>query len=235
MSVKSVSAIICLLLILTLTVIGVSADASHVVDRVGLFTDEEIAQLNQAIANAEESSDGVSIYIVTSENRYSNSEMPAVVGRSRSDDLCILLIEFDLHYTLYTYGKADDRISNSEVDRLLDDNGVYGNIKSGKVFDGALRFIELAPSAAGVPYTTIIIVSVILGMVAAAVAVGVVVSKYKMKSRPTNYPLEKYAKMDLTSNEDHFIGKHVAVIVTSSGSSGGRGGRGGGGGARGGR
>ena len=235
MSVKSFSAIVCLILILTLTALPVSADASRVVDRLGAFSDAELSRLNESIAAAEENSDGIAIYIVTAERRYSNSEMPTVVGRSRSDDLCILLIEDDLHYTLYTYGKADDRVSNGEVDDLLDDDGVYGNIKSGRVFEGALRFVELAPAALGVPYSTIITVSLILGGIAAAIAVGTVVSKYKMKSRPTNYPLERYATMDLTSNEDQFIGKHVAVVVTSSGSHGGRGGRGGGGGARGGR
>ncbi len=222
-------------LLISLFVMPSSANGLRVIDQVGMFTDAEIDELNTAIAEAEEGS-GVKFFIVTSYEYYYDSEMPEVCGLDEYDDFCALLIEDDLTYTLYTYGLAYDRISDGEVDDILDDTAVYSNIKSGRPFEGAMRFLEITPKTVELPYGSIIIVAIVIGAVAAGITVACVVSKYKMKGRPTNYPLNQFAKLDLTHREDHFIGKHVSVVVTSSGSSGGGGGRsGGGGGARGSR
>ncbi len=238
MSLKKLSAVLFVAaLLISLFVLPSSADSPRVVDQVGMFTDSELDELNTAIAEAEAAS-GVKFFVVTSYEYYYNSEMPVVCGLDEYDDFCALLIEDDLTYTLYTYGLAYDRISDSEADDILDDTAVYSNIKSGRVFDGAMRFLEITPAAVEVPYGTITVVAVVIGAIAAGITVACVVSKYKMKLRPTNYPLDQFAKLDLTHREDHFIGKHVSVVVTSSGSSGGGGGRsggGGGGGARGSR
>ncbi len=237
MSVKKLFATLAVtVLLIALFVLPISADSPRVIDGAGMFTDSELSELNTAIAEAEEKS-GVMFFVVTEEYHYENkSAAMSICNASSSDDVCILVIESDLHYYFYTNGLADKRISDGEADDILDDSGVYGNIKSGRVFEGAMRFLEMTPNTIEIPYTTIIIVGIVIGAIAAGITVGVVISKYKMKLRPTNYPLDQFAKLDLTHNEDHFIGKHVSVVVTSSGSSGGRSGGGhSGGGARGSR
>ncbi len=239
MSVKKLfTAIFCAAVLISLFVFSSSGASSRVVDELGMFDDYELEELNDAISLTEQET-GVRFYIVTSEKYYSNDEMAAFCGLDKYDDFCVLLIEDDLTYTLYTYGKANRRVSDSEIDAILDDPAVYDNIKSGRAFDGAMRFLEITPKTLEIPYVTIIIVAVILGSIVALITICIVVSKYKMRMRPTNYPLEQFARLELTHREDHFIGKHVAVVVTSSGSfgggGGGGGGRSGGGGARGSR
>ena len=62
---------------------------------------------------------------------------------------------------------------------------------------------------------------------------------YKMKKKSVDYPLDRYAKLDLTHQSDRFVREYVTRTYSprsSGGGGGGGGGRhGGGGGHRGGR
>ncbi len=243
MSLRKLFAILfCVTFILSLTALSVSADGGRVIDQEGLFTDSELAEINSAIEKAEKSSDGVRFYVVTEKNLYPNKErLMSVCGALRGDDVCILAIKTDggdteRYYDFYTNGLATKRISDSEIDDILDDRTVYQSLKYSDASEGVLRFLELTPKAIAVPYLTIVIIAIFAGLTAAGITLGVVISQYKKKMRATNYPLDKYASLQLTEQEDHFIGKHVAVVVTSSaGPGGGRSGGGGSGGARGSR
>ncbi len=239
---KLLAALFVAVLLLSLVVLPSAAESPRVIDNIGLFTDSQLAKLDSAIAEAESAS-GASFYIITSTSHYgSKPEVLRACGASDGEDACILVIiklspvDTARYYDFYTNGMPDRRISDGEVNDILDDEAVYKDLKFGDPAAGALRFLEITPATMKIPYAVIITVAVIVALIVAGITVGTVVSKYKMKLRPTNYPLEQFAKLELTHNEDHFIGKHVSVVVTSSGSSGG-GGRsgGGGGGARGGR
>ncbi len=246
MSLKKLFAVIfSMALLLSLTAFSVSAEGGRVIDQVGLFTEQERAELNRAIDEAEKKSDGVRYFIVTEKNLYADKErLMRLCGASETDDVCILSVKISAEYSqryydFYTNGLATKRISDSEVDDILDDPAVFENLRYDNAAAGVLRFLEITPDAIAVPYLTIILIAVFAGLTGAGIAVAAVVSTYKKKMRSTNYPLDKYARLDLTGNEDQFIGKHVSVVITSSGGSGG--GRsgggfgGGGGGARGSR
>ena len=84
------------------------------------------------------------------------------------------------------------------------------------------------------PLGVLVVIAVIAAVVVCAITVSLITAKYKMKRNPTNYPLDRYAKLALTDSDDKFINKNVVFVYTSSGN--GSGGRvGGGGGFGGGR
>jgi hypothetical protein len=147
------------------------------------------------------------------------------------------------YYDIYTYGTAYTRLSDSDIDYILDHESVYDNIKSGRIYEGILGFIEVASGRLGTVSEentkTLVIAGVISLTVGGIIALLVVIS-YKRKLKSPSYPLEKYARLNLTHRTDTFISRNVTrVKIQTSSSSGGRsgGGRsgGGGGGHRGGR
>lgn len=229
------AAVIFLICVFALTA---AADDIRVIDYNSTFSDTDFNRITEACLSAEAET-GVKFFVVTRTDKPSDSEMPGICGLNRSDDFCVLLIQKNRVYTLYTYGTAEKRISSDEVNAILDDNTVYSSIKNGSCVDGALKYISMSADAVKVPWGIITVVAVIAGAVACGIACSIVIGKYKMKMRPTNYPLDKFARLDLKNQEDTFLTKHVAVFVSSSGGGGGaRGGSGGhvsGGGARGSR
>jgi hypothetical protein len=64
-----------------------------------------------------------------------------------------------------------------------------------------------------------------------------VYASYKAKKKSVDYPLDQFAKLELTSQDDVFVGSFVTkrVIQSSGGGGGGGSSRGGGGGHAGGR
>lgn len=67
----------------------------------------------------------------------------------------------------------------------------------------------LAVSSNGTALSSIITVSLIVAAVVAIIACVVIILKYKMKIRPTNYPLDKYTNMSLTESSDTFVGSYI--------------------------
>ena len=223
--------------LMTLFSVGVSADNSSVVDSAGLFSTEEVASIEEKARTVGEKY-GVKFYIITTEDyvesdkydwglRFINSN-----GLNRNDDMIFLVISCrntEIHYYMYYYGMPSKRISDDEVDDILDDRTVAG-IKSRSFAPAAERFIELSGKATSVNWGIIVLVALLIGGVAGGVTVGVICGNYKKKLKSTTYPLDKYAKLKLKDKKDTFIGKHVATVIISSGNGGRSGGGGGGGG-----
>ena len=87
-------------------------------------------------------------------------------------------------------------------------------------------------------WATWIAAGVCLILVIALAVCGGVVASYKKKRASVDYPLDQYAKLDLTLDRDRFVREHTTrtYVPRSNGSGGGGGSRhGGGGGHRGGR
>jgi len=226
-----------------------------IIDNAGYLTNEEEAGLIGAISGS--SSDA--IYCIVTVNAYSQpskSAMFDLCGCSENDAVIALCIYHDgseYCYYLYTFGPAQKLISDSAVDRILDNNGVYGNIKSGRIAAGSRAFLVAADSeytaavkqaeekaarheATRVPRA--IGVGLLVGAIVGGVAVLIVVIVYRRKQHGEIYPLDRYARLNLTLSQDRFIGSYVTrVRVNNSSSSGSRGGGGGSfsGGGRGGR
>ncbi len=225
------------------TTVSASENESRIYDTAGIIDDEE--RIESALSDFEAEC-GIPIRLVTTvgSNSYDLSELGFVDG----EDLIVLEINY-YHYTntyyyyLDTFGDAYDKISDSEVDRILDARGVYDNIKGGRFADGVEAFAKLTSKAyrgkLQEPWWNTVLVSFIIALVIGAVTVTCVVYRYKRKLKAPVYPLDRYARLNLSVDEcsDIFIGSTVSKvrINTSSGRSGG-GSRGrSGGGRRGGR
>ena len=187
---------------------------------------------------------GCSVYIVTSP--YRSTSYRGDDFRNANPDIdsnaviLILACNSADNYDMYTYGKCDRLISNTEVNEILDHPEVYDNIKYyDEYLTAVLEFIRLSSVASEPQIAAAITVGVIIGLaVSISVFVCVLIS-YNKKQRSEKYPLDRYARLDIKVARDDYMGSFVTKRVISTGSSRGGGGRsggfGGGGGHRGGR
>ena len=205
------------------------------------------AQLNRL---SEES--GVELYLAAyiAYNRFDDfygDDYCAQVRNLRGEDAVLLVVTYEMfngnyYYNMYTYGEANYAISQKEVDYILDSRGVYNNIKSGYVAEGAEAFFEGSARACvgrvGVSWGVIIGVSALIAVVIALIVCGGVAAAYKRKRASVDYPLDRYAKLELTQRSDAFVREYVTRTYSprsGGGGSSGGGRHGGGGGHRGGR
>ena len=250
---KGIILMVCIFLLAVLALpASAQSDGQRVFDGASLLTADEEREIANAVANAEGQSD-CTFYFVT----YTVSEVFTAGGRSDlgddflkwqrlsdRDNIVILTVYYDFneyYYDMFTYGSAVSNINDKEVDYILDRPAVYDYIKDGDLVGGAESFFALSAKAyrgrVGVSYIVIGIISLIIGgMIGGAACFGVWKS-YKRKKRPIEYPLDRYAKMELKEHQDVFTGSFVTrrVIQSGGGSGSGSGGGGGGGGHRGGR
>lgn len=246
-----------LLFLITLTVpVGAEADLSSlpVDDRYKLFSESEFEELC-AIAKEESERSGCALYVATfrvprglnSVNaQYTGEMFLDDYGLSEHDDVVVLIVTEDLNrseyfYDLYTYGKATKRISNKEANYILD-HGDVSVIKDEQLASGCAAFLHLAAKGyrgrVGTSYVKIAIISFVIALAFGLLVCGTVYTSYKQKQKSTEYPLDRYAKLNLTESTDRFAGTFVTKRVIQTGSGGGGGGgssHGGGGGHRGGR
>ena len=238
MSLKILKVAIALILFasfaLTLTSCGEKIDNSNCIyDRANIISDADKAKIKAAAENANnaeflivthDASDGTTLY---------GDTVLSQLGKETDENTVIFVITLSrsVYYcNMYTYGVAERRISDSEVeDILLYNDEVISQIKSGRLGDAMVSCIEGSDRAIELPWIIIIVIAVIIGFAAGGITCGVTIAKYKMKMQPTNYPLDKYAKMELTDEDDVFINSRVTVQRISNGSEGRSGGRSGGG------
>ena len=245
--------------ILTLLLATVSSATTYpaevVFDRADLLTDDGEARVQQAIHDAWEGAD-CAFYLAThkipstalSQDRYfyyTGEKFLADHDISEDTDLILLVITLDkgvYYYDMYYYGDAPRRINDKEVNFILDHETVFDNIKGGALAEGAESFFALSAQAyrgrVGVSFVKIGVISCLIALAIGGIACGSVWGHYKMKRRSVDYPLDRFAKMELKEQNDVFVGSFVTkrlVQTNSGGGGGGGGGRGGGGGHAGGR
>lgn len=212
--------------------IGISALSDPVIDDANLFNNQEKLDIRNAILSVRETS----VYIITTNDSYFNeSSLISMIG---TDNSIVLTINMSTReYDIYTYGQAYNNLTDSEINKL--ETAVESKLKNGEYANAAIVFVQKAGIAYNGQLKTdiglIILVSLGISFVIAIITCSIVIAKYKMKMRPTNYPLDKYAKMQLKNKEDVFVNKVVTTrrIQTNTSSVGGKG-SGGGGGHRGG-
>ena len=202
---------------------------------------------------------GIGFYLITMQTAFaddylSNREVYTTLGfpdyylhETHAVVLVVRVVGTKFYYDMYTYGDADEIFSDGDVNRVLDANTVYDNLKAGNVGEGGTAFFALCADEIDGHYKSlaakerrkpfmVILFAVIAGLLAAGGSVLGVVLFYRKKQHGVSYPLDRYAKLHLTHREDRFVGSYVTRVKvnTSSGSGGSRSG-GGGGGFRGGR
>lgn len=235
----------CLLLTLFcgLTV-SASAELPALYDRGDLLTDaEESALLAQLCEVSERVGMPISVATYLSQGEsdtYYGEHFLKDFGCSLDDDHVILIITRKAgvyyegrtyFYDLYLYGDAERRITQEEVDEILDDEGVYPNLKSGKLTEGISAFLRVTEAKlTNNPFLEALPVAFVIALIIGIIACVCVKLRYSMKHKSVDYPLEHYAKMELTEKSDLFTGSFVTKRVISSDSGGSsRGGRSGGG------
>jgi uncharacterized membrane protein YgcG len=225
--------------------------AERVYDPAELLTPPQAEKLADRL-EALSAEYGVELYFATyeAENAYDDfygDDYCREVKSLHAGDAVLLIVTYELgnrtyYYDMYTYGKANSAINQKEVDYILDTDAVYRSIKGGNVTDGAETFFEMSAKAfagrVGAPWIQVIGVSAVIAVVIALIICGGVVASYKRKKASVDYPLDQYAKLNLTLTRDDFVREYTTRTYSpqsSGNSSGGKSRHGGGGGHRGGR
>ena len=247
-------ALICVLGMLCLPATAAEGGVSvqdRVYDPAGMLTAEQAAALADRM-NTLSAESGVELYLATYvadywRDDFYGDDYCTRVKNLKGSDAVLLVVTYErlnhtYYYNMYTYGEANYAISQKEVDYILDDGNVYYNLKGGYVAEGAEAFFARSAQAytgrVGVAWGVIIAGAFLISaVIALLICVGVVAS-YKKKNPSVDYPLDQYAKLNLTKQDDRFVREYVTRTYSprSSGGGGSSGRRhGGGGGHRGGR
>ena len=206
---------------------------SCLIDNGGYINDADEVVLQNRLREVEEST-GVAfrVYVYTchsSSDYIDIYDYERIVGE-KFDDLVLLTVSYEYgtyYYEFFKKGSPDTDITEKEIGRILDNKGVYDNIKSGKLYEGIDEYITLAEKAlSGKLRNSFKSVFVPAFIISLAVAVGAsvyVFFKYRKKLHAASYPLEKYANLNLSIADDHFVTKTVTSVRVSTPSSSGGG------------
>lgn len=246
---KSAVLLLTLLCLVAVLAFPAAAKETRVYDPSSMLTESEAASL--AARMDELSSEyGVEFYFATyvAENRYDDfygDDYCTRVQNLKGTDAVLLVVTYEkfnrtYYYNMYTYGDANYDINQKEVNYILDDYDVYYNLKGGEIHDGAKAFFELSATAfegrLGAPWILVILVSAVIALIIGLAVCAGVVASYKKKRASVDYPLEHFAKLELTKEKDSFVREYTTRTYVPRSSGGGGGSRhGGGGGHRGGR
>lgn len=223
-------------------------ERQYIYDDSGKLTQQQFNELSQKAKQISEKNGALFIAAVNDGYIQYGDKFCSVNGISTLQDVVLLIITLqngNINYDIYTYGDAYSKISDREIDRILDARGV-SNIKEGDFYGGISAYLTKSSKAYGGLLWAEPKVPVICGIVVGAIAMLIIslsiVASYKKKMRSTNYPLERYTTINIKESNDIFLGRTVTKVRINSGSSGGGGGGrssgggvGGGGGHRGGR
>ena len=230
-------------------ILPAAAEGGRVYDPAHLLTEAEASSLAARMDELSEQY-GVEFYFATyvAENRYDDfigDEYCRDIRNLRGEDAVLFIITYErwnrmYYYDMYTYGDANYDINQKEVNYILDDSDVYYNLKGGELHDGATAFFELSAKAyegrLGAPIALIIVISAGIAIVIGLAVCAGVVASYKKKRASVDYPLEHFARLELTKEKDSFVREYTTRTYVPRSRGGGGGSRhGGGGGHRGGR
>lgn len=233
----------------------------NVLDLLGILSEEDEKSLSPS---AQTDTHGIEFHLITMQTAYAddyltNSEIRTMLDLSdfypHKTHAVVLVVRMTgannkFYYDMYTYGDASEAFSDHDVNRILDTDAVYDNLKAGNVKDGATAFFSLCADEIDGHYKAlavkerrkplvVILIAAVAGLVSAGGSILGVVLFYRKKQHGVTYPLDRYARLNLTHREDRFVGSYVTRVrvQSSNGGSGSRGGSrgGGGGGRRGGR
>lgn len=210
-----------------------------VLDTADFLTENEEAML---AAKTGGSTHGIGFYLVTSPNRLTATRVNDLCGID-GEAAVVLVIDGapgSYYYEMFTFNGADDLFSDGDVDDILDADDVYYNIKRGSLYAGCSAFFDLCRQVIAEEIAAqnafpwyAVIAGVIGGVLIGGITVLCVFLSYRKKRHGESYPLDRYAGLQLTEQQDRFVGSYVTRVRIQSNSGGGSGGRGFSGGSRG--
>ncbi len=237
--------ILCLLILCCVLPFSVFADAKGgaVWDSGDYLTSAQEESLQEEIDAFYQKTGARFLIYTTNLSNYNDETVTRQMGFSENEDLILFGIThaYDgYHYYIDTYGDTYTRISDTELDRILDDPRV-AKIKQGEFASALSAAIEVSQKTYGTNaqrWAVCVAISFSVALVIALIVFFSVRFQYVRKLRGESYPLEHYTKLTLQQQQDIYLRKTVTRTKISSNSGGSRGGRsggGGGGGHRGGR
>ena len=248
---KSIAlALILLCLAVCLTLPLSAAESERVYDPAKMLNATESAQM-AALLDRLSAEHGVELYLATyladgPHDDFYGDDYCHRVKDIEGTDAILLVVTYErlndtYYYDMYTYGEANHAVNSKEVNYILDDSDVYNNLKNGYVYVGCEAFFTLSAQAftgrVGMAWGIVIFVAAAISVGIAFAVRGAVVASYRKKHASVDYPLDRFAKLELTHESDAFVREYTTRTYSprSSGSSGGGSRHGGGGGHRGGR
>lgn len=247
---KKLTLIALFLLLLAALTLPALAYPVTVQDNAQLLDADAEARITSATAEAH----GLRFYLLTQrvssrDDIPSDNRMESICGITRDDAAVVLLVSVvngSYYYDMYTYNDAYDMFSDRDVDAVLDAFLVNDNLKAGRIEKGATAFFEeccrvsakyaerQAEKERRAPLVAVI-VGAVAGLLAGGGAVLGVFLYYRKKQHGESYPLDRYAKLNLTESSDRFVGSFITRTRIQSSNGGIGGGGGSSGGHRGGR
>ena len=226
-------------------------NANYVYDYENYFTESEQTKINNTCKSVASKSK-LAVFVATTKRDYSIAEMNGEEfcyknNFSVYDTFVVLILNKDnavnssYHFDIYTFGKAESKITEHEIDAILYSkygNEIIGTDKSlvvdginGTVQKCAVAFSFILPKTSWV--APCIVALILSALIAFLVNLGVKKS-YSRKRANQTYSLRDNGKLNLTNQTDQYVTSTITSVVirddSSSGSHGGGHSSGGGGG-----
>ena len=191
---------------------GVRSDA--VLDGADILSASDEEKIREGAAKVSGAEFFFVTYDSTRDGFFDGRSFLAQRGLNVDSDAVIIVVDaagMRLEWSACLYGRTAERMTNGELDRILASARSSTNVP-----DGALNLMSRISEASAFPWLDLILISVIAGIVVGGIVCGIAAARYKMKIRPTNYPLEHYTSSELTDRQDIFINSRVSVVRVSN-------------------
>lgn len=233
--------------------------SNYCIDYENFFTQSEIDKINdncKKIAKKKK----IAIFVSTTSRNYNLAEMNGIdfcrENQISSTETIVVVIlnknnreNSTFHFDIYTYGKADSKITNNEIDAILysEAGDVIVSSTSGSeivesinkvVKDCGTAFSFILPKSG---WLLPCIISMIISVIVSITVVSSIKKSYSRKRENQTYSFSSNSKLELLDKSDKYIRQITTSVIISDNSSGHHGGGGhssgggGGGGHRGGR
>lgn len=225
------SLFVCTLFVLTIN--GVYADQSRILDGADLFTTEEEMQL-QSQAEAMSTQIGGDVVIITTQEAYTGvrdyyiEDMYFEQGFG-TEGVVLHIDMYNREVWVQVFGEFDDTMDADDRDELF--YLVKDELSSSRYYQGGVVFIENIPSAMNGTIrfglgSEFILVVIVAGAIFASIYLSVKTS-YARVGSDKPYPFREKASMQLAIIRDDFTREYVTKVRKPKSSSSGGGGGGG--------
>ncbi|HIS49636.1 MAG TPA: TPM domain-containing protein [Candidatus Gallacutalibacter pullistercoris] len=208
-----------------------AASSKRVYDQAGLFTAEEVTELEKRVAGHCESTN-LDIVIVTTDNTMGKTSRDYAddfydyngfgVGDDHSGVLLLIDMDNRMAY-MSTTGKAIRIFTDDTIQAITD--RVASCLGSGNYAEGVRVFLNEVEDCVNPNIWGMVLGCLIIGMVGGTIAVASVWHKYTHGHKADQYELSENSSIYLAGREDVFLRRYVTSRnISSNNSSGGGGG-----------
>ena len=206
-----------------------AASSQRVYDQAGLFTTEEVTELEKSVAEHRESTN-LDIVIVTTDDTMGKTSRDYAddfydyngfgVGDDNSGVLLLIDMDNRMAY-MSTTGKAIQIFTDDTIQAITD--RVASCLGDGNYAEGVRVFLNEVEDCVNPNILGMILVCLVIGIVGGAIAVASVWYKYTHGHKVDQYELSENSSIQLAGREDVFLRRYVTSRNISNNNSGGGG------------